>query len=755
MMARQMQTVEINKFSGGLITDASPLTTPENCSLDEDNMVLNIDGSRNRRLGLDYEVGHVGIGSNVGPANTQDVSVSTFRWDNAGGDPGMSILVTQFGNDLRFSRLDGSPISSALIGGFSFLGVTPGTKFAFATVDGMLVVVNGDKEVYVFELTGPTTIISSQRRLKVRDLFGIEDYWLDGVDTTRGTGVLVRPAELEPAHVYNLRNQSWGVPRLDGNNETSKDPIEAFYDTTTGFPSNSDTVVESLYADATDTDNRTVERFFPLNLYHNPMGTSRAAQGYFIIDALDRGSSRFEEYQFNMGRYPDLEYQMMQEYQDETPGGATAIAEFAGRVFYGGFPGTVVGGDSHSPRMSSYILFSKVVANISDINVCYQEGDPTSKYNADIIDTDGGFIRINEAYGIRKLVNLGSSLLVIATNGIWRVTGGDENGFTATSYIVEKISDRGCASPESIVQIDNTMMFWGDDGIYHVTTDQFGAWVCNNISYGRIQRFYNMISAESKAWSVGAYDPYERKVRWLYNNKTTNTGLTKELVFDVVLNAYYTNTIFRNFSSQYPKVVSLYTGLPYTNDSGQGPSASTQELNSTQREVGYLVLMNTGPNSSGLAFATYRDKEFRDFKSHDGVGADAHAYVVTCYFAGEDYQRDKQVSYVTTHMRRTETGYNSDMSTINGSSCLMQSRWGWSQNDNSGKWSRDIQCYRYRQLTLPTGPSDEPGNNFGVISTKSKIRGNGSVLSLRFMTEPYKDFHLFGWSMVISIKEEV
>jgi len=44
--------------------------------------------------------------------------------------------------------------------------------------------------------------------------------------------------------------------------------------------------------------------------------------------------------------------------EDRTPGGATLVAEFAGRVFYGGFSGKTIGGDENSPELSNYLLFS-------------------------------------------------------------------------------------------------------------------------------------------------------------------------------------------------------------------------------------------------------------------------------------------------------------------------------------------------------------------------------------------------------------
>jgi hypothetical protein len=51
-MARQTAAVEINNFVKGLITEASPLTFPDNASLEEQNFVLNRDGSRERRSGM-------------------------------------------------------------------------------------------------------------------------------------------------------------------------------------------------------------------------------------------------------------------------------------------------------------------------------------------------------------------------------------------------------------------------------------------------------------------------------------------------------------------------------------------------------------------------------------------------------------------------------------------------------------------------------------------------------------------------------
>lgn len=768
-VGRQSSAVEVNKFNAGLNTDSSPLTSPDNSSLEEENMVLNVDGSRNRRFGLDYEEDYTIINTNIGSADSIQVAISTYRWENAGGDPEKSIQVVQVGNELKFFDLATVPISGNLFATSTFPSSGTTVKFSYAVVDGILVIATGEKTIYSIAFTAPTTITRSASRLLVRDFFGVED--LNGaVDITRGSEVQDRPVGLTQPHLYNLRNQSWGIPRVPGNIlETVYDPIEYFNNLSLKFPSNSDTVIEALYPDANNETNRTIDRFFAEDLMKNPLGTTRAAQGFFIIDALDRGTSRIAKSLDNQVRYPNISYGVTVLPTDNTPSGATAITEFAGRVFYAGFPGTVVDGDRHSPKMSSYILFSKVVDSTPDITLCYQEGDPTSKNNPDIVDTDGGFIRINEAYGIKRLINLGSSLMVIAANGVWRIVGGTDNGFTATNYIVEKITDRGCTAGDSVAVIDSSFMFWGDDAIYHVTADQFGGWVCNNISFGRIQSLYDSINIEDKRWCKGEYDSYERKVRWLYYNRTVNSTPTEELILDLQLQAFYINKIKQLNGVMFPRAASIYVGIPYQVVSDGVPVvvdsedvlAGTDEVIVTteertgisQREIGYLVVTSVTPTVK-YTFATYRNRDFRDWYSTNGIGQDADAFVVTSYMSGTDFQRDKMVPYIFIHLRRTETGFVQDGDSIvpvNPSSCIVQARWDWSDTTNSGKWGREFQAYRYRQFYLPQDVSDDYDNGFLTVVSKNKLRGVGKVLSLKFRTEPYNNLHLYGWSMIFSV----
>ncbi len=774
-MSRQASSIEINKFIAGLVTDANPLTFPDNASIEEENFILNIDGSRERRLGLDFEAGFQQITTTVASASVTEPGFSSYKWDNAGGDPAKSILVIQIGNELKFFNLDSVPISNGLIFTQSLPSAAATGNFGYATVDGILVVVTGEKQPRTFTFTAPSTITTATSTLLVRDFFGVEDF----ISVDLYDNLTTRPASTTNAHTYNLRNSTWAVPRPQGNTEAVDDPITYFFSQSGSvYPSNSDSVNYALYPDASDTGGPTLKRFFAVDLVKNPIGTSPAPTGFFIIDALARGPSRLTQEANNRAQYPSLDFSVTTLPTDTTPGGATCTSEFAGRAWFGGFSGVVTSGDKFSPRMSSYLLFSKLVRTPTDIVKCYQEADPTSDDQSDLVATDGGFVRINEAYGIQALVNVGTSLLIFARNGVWRLSGGAGYGFDATNYVVERITDHGIVSINSLTVVDNTAMFWGEDGIYHVHPGDNGVWISENITYGAIQTLYESIPIADKQKAKGAFDSFERKVRWVYYNRLSDDAETNELILDINLKAFYLNAIKQFTGSALPRLLTPFKVNPYTVTLTTTPivvntvqvQANTVDvvqsidnvLGNAIKEIGYLVVTQIDPVVK-YTFAFYRNEEFREWFSQDGVGVDATAFMITGYMApgpsGKDFQRNKQVPYLFVHMRRTETGFeedvNGDLFPINPSSCLVQARWEWADSASSGRWGNEFQAYRYRRLYLPVDANDPFDTGFATIVTKNKLRGRGKVLSIKFTTEPYNNLHLYGWSMIMSIAGNV
>lgn len=766
-MARQTAAVEVNAFVRGLITEASPLTFPDNSSLDEMNMVLNKDGSRRRRIGMDYEAGWAVFSSGQSPA--PELVFTQFVWKQPGGYAEKEFLVIQSGSQLRILDSTLKPISGATVGTYN-IGTSIDIKMSMATVDGVMVVTTGDGNIYTFDYNG-TSIVQSSGRLKIRDLFGVADT-IGSVDYLEGSGISTRPTSLTQAHTYNLRNQTFAIPRRTetGTPSALEDGILSFYKRSNNsyYPANSDNLVTYLYSDPSNTNDKNTKRYFGSDNVDNPLGTNRAPMGYFIIDALNRGNSRLAEYAKLMAQFPTLAYNVTSLPQDKTPGGASVISSYAGRVWYGGFSAQVIGGDSESPRMTSYILFSRLVQNVSDIYKCYQEGDPTSADIPDLVDTDGGFLRLDGAYNIQALINVGDALMVVAENGVWKVTGGSGYGFKATDYLTSKVTEHGCVSPGSVVVVDNTFMYWSDDGIYHVNQNQYGDWVSSNLTTSTVQALFDAIPYLSKTRCQGAYDSYQRQVRWLYNNYIDAPDLPKELVLDVNLSAFCQTTLAPLAGSQYPKPLAIVKVPPFTTGvedafvlTANGDNAVTgaddnitvsrQSVISQTSELYYVVADGLSGGLVRLTLAHYKDTGFRDWRSKNGGGIDARAYLLTGWSGGGDYQRQKQVPYLTVYSNKTETGFDSQFNPINPSSIIVQGQWNWTNLEAAGKWTNKFQAYRHNRLWIPESSSSGFNDGERVVTTRNRLRGRGRVLSLLFETEPDKDFYLLGWSYIINV----
>ncbi|MNX33240.1 hypothetical protein D3C86_634640 [compost metagenome] len=767
-MTRQINAVEVNTFVAGLVTEASPLTFPANASLDEDNFVLNRDGSRNRRLGMDFEPNYVRVTTNLTLPPTGDLATTSVRWNNAGGNPDKSLIVVQIGNQLKVFDSSSSPISGSMIYETTFTDVAVDKPFSYAIVDGTLVIVTGRKAISILKYANGLITISDSI-LYIRDLFGVTDI-VDGVNLRQGNGVTIRPTTLANSHIYNLRNQTFAVPRKVIDAETVNDPIDYFKSVSGSglYPSNSDTTTYALYADTNDSDDRLSERFNAKDILNSPVGTFPAPRGYFIIDAMARGTSRLTEYNKLMAQYPQLSIPVSSLPVDTTPGGPTVVCEYAGRLFYSGFSGETTGADDNSPKMSSYVLFSQVVEDPTDITTCYQDGDPTSKDTPDLLDTDGGFIRIEGAYNILKLINVGTALAVLAANGVWLIQGGSDFGFKATNYLTTKITGHGCDSPNSVVVIDKTFMFWSDDGIYNIAPNQFGDYIAENITQKTIQTFYDKIDGLDRRACKAVYDTYDKKVRWLYGGRINSAQPTRELVLDTTIGAFYPATIGA-LNGKLPLPIAgvivppfrtnnlvtqvTVNGDPVTAGGQPVTTASALTANATKETI-YAIIDGVMPTVS-FTFGSYRDEGHRDWRSADGIGIDAPSFLVTGYQSNGDFQRSKQVVYLTTHFNKTETGFTPDFVPLNPSSCIVQAQWDWTNSANAGQWAKPFQAYRHRRLYMPADSSDQFEDGNTTIRSRNKVRGQGKVVSLLFKSEPDYHLDLLGWSMVMGTNSNV
>lgn len=604
---------------------------------------------------------------------------------------------------------------------------------------------------------------------------GTENPAFVGKNLRESNNVSIRPKNLSSAHLYNLRNQTWAIPRLtwEGDDNTLQDVITSFHNLANVWPSNADSVNTALYANTGSDDDKVLERFNVKDVLKNPPGNTLSSMGHYVIDLMERGTSRNAALAQEAAQYSSVNLFVSNIPSDRTPGGPSLACEYAGRVFYAGFSGEIIDGDANSPRLSSYVAFSQLVTDQSSVTNCYQQADPTNKDENDLVDTDGGFIRFEGAYHIVGLVNIGTNLAIIANNGVWLLTGGNNSGFKATDYQTSKITNNGCISPGSIVVVDNTFYYWGSDGIYYVAPNQFGDYNATNITEKTIQKYYADISSLDGIRCEGVYDSYEKKIKWLYGNTIGTQVDCKELVVDLSLGAFYPS-IIKSLDGLYPKLVKGVQTEPYVtstntdnvlNDIDQVVFNIDNVINQTEtstssiKEVRYLII--TGIDASSritYTFGSYYDNTHFDWVSVNNVGVDAYSFLLTGTFAGNDTSRKKTVPYLTVHLRKTETGFITDSTgdyvPRDQSSCIVQAQWNWANSPNSGQWGREFQAYRHRRHFFPSDTSSYD-DGYYVVETRSKLRGSGKVLSLLFRSEPGKHCELLGWSLPVETSTDV
>jgi len=836
-MSRQKGNKEYRTFVKGIITEANALTFPENASLDESNFVLQRDGSRQRRLGLDYENDYI-LSAAINEDNFNEGAITTHNWNNILGNSASSLVVVQVGDTLHFydntvSAISANKLSYTIdLNEYAIDGASLIHKYPIqaAAIRGYFVVVGKYLEpFYVIYEKDSDTFFSAQIQPRMRDIFGLDDGFL--IDE--------EPSTLTDEHQYNLYNQGWTADKVaayksgsspsrypsnvqiwtegrDASDNFSASLLQKQHFGNTPAPrghyiqsvfnpiyeaslTSTDTVAVASWHYNASTDEVEIttssahgmsagDIFSIGGLFGNGNLWKLSALLYQGLKTKDRvvstilSSTQFAFTNHGMGdptvvngftNYGRIYYVRdsgstpILEKQEDTR--FTTCAGFAGRAWYAGLTNSI---------KSNYIFFSQILDNEDQLSMCYQQADPTAQDISDIVDTDGGFIIIPELNRVTKLVPVRESLLVFAENGVWQINGDPDKGFTATTYSVVKISSVGTEYVDTIVQVEGAVVYWSIGGIYAITPDQTTNLLnAHNLSEQTIQTLYLEIAGIAKAYATGTYDKTTKRISWLYNDDSNYLGYryvnkyNKELVYDTVLQAFYKNEI-GELASNSPYIAGYITtnDIQTTNQtvsvvaSGVVVEASGVLVQDTFETLGrglysnkfLTVVPDSGGATSQITFAAYISPTFYDWVTADGTGISYSSYLYTGYEIYGDTQRDKAVKYLTTHFKRTETGFVDDGSggynAENPSGCYMQAQWGWSNHVDSGRWSTAQQVYRLNRLYLTTGVSDPFNYGFSVITTKNKIRGHGKSLSLYFYSEAGKDCHILGWGTDVNME---
>jgi hypothetical protein len=637
------------------------------------------------------------------------------------------ILVVQLGDKLHLFDGRNEPLSLGKIkisdAEYISTGGTTSAPISAASVEGIFIFVVEGADPASLQITNVDKDIDGRFNLaiqrdtldlKTRDLWGLNEPTKDRRDS------------LTTDSQYELENQGWDFEKL-----------QTTYQAIGEYPSDYD--IWWMYKTVSSTDPDAIGKFNPSLMKDNE--TTGIGQDRKNTPA-PRGSTIASLKTLASGR-------------------PRVVQSYAGRVFYSGFSTTPRLIDDVRPDFGNHVFFSQTVKSNADITKCYQFADPSSEVDSDIVDTDGGFIKINSAINIIGLAEVSSGLFVLAENGVWLISGTTAGLFSATSYHVNKISDFGCLSQKSIVSYNNNVYYFADEGIIGLIYDNTaGTHVAQNLTETKIQTLYNNIGTSNKKNADATVQRNDRYLRWLVSEDSNPNSLTLEIVHSLDTGAFFINriktdtatpevvlayvderNIVENVTDElYQVVVGLDDVLVENSIVTIGLSARTGD--ESYKDTKYLVgNLETGE----FSFYQYLNENFEDFGR-----VDAEAFLLSAPQKLDDTQRRKQITSLATHMERTDTLFLNDgeVSIDDPSSLSLRLRWDYADSVNSGKWTRPRQCYRYRRpLNIVEGANVYPHS---VITARERVRGSGTAFQFEFRTEPKNNAKLLGWATTVT-----
>lgn len=209
-----MPRAKLNKlyrtFVKGLITEASPLTYPENASTSELNTIVSRKGNRTRRQGIRYEESFV---MNNIPDVGDNFAINEYVWHSVAKIQGKAVTVIQIGDIVHFWEMDTLPLSdnklSYTVDLKNFKSPTANVldiklqAATFSSGAGFLFIAHPMCDPVVVEYLQSTNTYEAIRVfIQIRDFAGVYD----------GLANDEEPYYLSKEHNYNLLNQGWMYP---------------------------------------------------------------------------------------------------------------------------------------------------------------------------------------------------------------------------------------------------------------------------------------------------------------------------------------------------------------------------------------------------------------------------------------------------------------------------------------------------------------------------------------------------------------
>tara|TARA_R100000988_G_scaffold98878_1_gene67366 strand:- start:1387 stop:3597 length:2211 start_codon:yes stop_codon:yes gene_type:complete len=726
-----------NTFVAGLITEAGPLTFPENASHDELNCILFRKGNRRRRLGIDYENSYALSSATITEAQARDKAIRTHVWSSVAGNGNRNFLIIQLDSTLHYYDLSTDPLSNGKksfttdLNTYKATGVTDvGSEPVSVTSGrGLAIVSSKTLEPFTIEyIVASDTITVTPISLQIRDFDGVDDSLEPDEE----------PSSLTAEHSYNLKNQGWNSP---GSGEA--DPTTTYQSSKSVYPSNS-----KQWWIAKDNE----DIFKPDLLAKFSGGNTLAPRGHWLLNPFYKDRSTVSGV---AGITVESEANRVQ-----------FVQFFAGRIWYFGVDSSKINGN---------IFFSQVLTDVDRAGKCYQEGDPTSEENNELLDDDGGVIVIPEIGSILGSLVVDRFLIIFASNGCWAISGASNDGFKATDFQVNQVTTVGCNSTGSIIEVESKPYWWSETGIYTIAPDQIsGRLTAQSLTQNTIETFYqDEIPSVSKAFAQSVYDPATKRIYWFYNTVAPTSGnqytanVNAALIFDTSLGAFYPWQI-SSLDSNSPVIAGVFntksvnavdnTELVADSDgdlvirsNGDSVVVDVTSISGSNTFLKWFFLEPTGSSTYKWTFGLFNNGDYIDWETKDGTGKTYESYVQTGFEIAGDFVKKKTPPYIYVYFDKSETA-TAGGALVNPSSCFLTTKFDWTESGDTGKWSTRRQIYRLKRY-FDSGiiSTHLPGET--LVVAKEKIRGRGRAIQFRFESESGKDFNIHGWQAIYNVQD--
>jgi len=352
----------------------------------------------------------------------------------------------------------------------------------------------------------------------------------------------------------------------------------------------------------------------------------------------------------------------------------------------------------------------------------------------------GCTLEVSGAGVIYKLVPMGNSLLVFASNGVWAVAGSEGIGFIANDFSVIKISSSEVDNDTSFVIVEGAPFWWATGGINTIVTQDNLTFRVQSITDNKIREYYvDTIPPLSKTQAVGAYNPEDRTINWLFrstesDSPETTTQFDRVLVYNILTQAFYlweipVDNVRVHSIGLFKKSSEGITTLEVQVDNGD-----EVELDDGTEVISFLLAANVSlptfkylvsyddSGTDKFTFAETNNANYLDWETLDSTGESYVSTFTTGYKLHTDAQRYFQMNYVHIFF---------DNLTANDAA-QVQGVFDYTTSGDSGQWSSMQQIYNpYRQVKY----------------RRLKIRGKGKSLQLRFKSVENNPFSIIGWGL--------